>query len=320
MCLSNYSILSGKTKEINYCIGCLQGCEYGILSPLGFTCLVNPHVSQEYKNDLNPVSKPKNVMIIGAGPAGLMAARTAAQKGHTVTVYDKDTHFGGAFRSAAYPMGKGILSTVISAYREECINLGVAFKMGIEVDQALITDVKADTIIVATGSVPLAPPIPGIDGLNVYTAEDVLYGNIQLPAGPVIVCGGGEVGGETAEFIAQTNHDVTILEMQAQILSDMVEPNMYPLLQRITQQQIKILTKATVSAIANDSVSYKNSNGDEITLPAASVISAFGYKAYNPLGDIAKSLCHEVYVVGSAIKAGNALTATREGYEAALKL
>lgn len=311
---------NGKTKEINYCIGCLQGCEYGILSPLGFTCLVNPHVSQEYKNDLNPVSKPKNVMIIGAGPAGLMAARTAAQKGHTVTVYDKDTHFGGAFRSAAYPMGKGILSTVISAYREECINLGVAFKMGIEVDQALITDVKADTIIVATGSVPLAPPIPGIDGLNVYTAEDVLYGNIQLPAGPVIVCGGGEVGGETAEFIAQTNHDVTILEMQAQILSDMVEPNMYPLLQRITQQQIKILTKATVSAIANDSVSYKNSNGDEITLPAASVISAFGYKAYNPLGDIAKSLCHEVYVVGSAIKAGNALTATREGYEAALKL
>ncbi|WP_326839095.1 FAD-dependent oxidoreductase [Clostridium aromativorans] len=177
-----------------------------------------------------------------------------------------------------------------------------------------------DAIIVATGSKPLTPPISGIDCKNVYTAEDVLYGNIHLPQGPVVVCGGGEVGGETAEFISQTNRDVTILEMKPQILSDIVPPNRVVLVQRMVEQQIKIITNATVNSITENSISYKDVEGNKITIPATTVVSAFGYKAYNPLEDIAKSICDEVYVVGSAVKAGNALVATKEGYEAALKL
>lgn len=85
--------------------------------------------------------------------------------------------------------------------------------MGTEVTEDLIRTAKPDAIVVATGSRPLTPPIPGIDGKNVVTAEDVLYGNVEVGNGPVVVCG-GEVGGETAEFIAQTNRDVTILEMK----------------------------------------------------------------------------------------------------------
>lgn len=315
-----YKAQNGKEIEINYCIGCLQGCEFGLLTPLGFTCLVNPRVSREYKDDLSKVENPKNVMIVGVGPAGLMAARTAATKGHTVTVYDKDTHFGGAFRSAAYPMGKGVLSTVISSYREQCINLGVTFKMGVEVNEDVINEAHPDAIILATGSKPLVPNIPGIEGANVVTAEDVLYGNIMIPQGPVVVCGGGEVGCETAEFIAQTCFDVTVLEMKPQVLSDMVPPNMVSLLQRMMQKQIKMITNATVSSITENSVSYKDASGNEVSIPATTVVSAFGYKAYNPLEEIAKKLCKEVYVVGSAVKAGNALLATNEGYNTALKL
>ena len=108
-----------------------------------FTCLVNPR---------------------------LLAARIAAQRGHNVTVYDKDTHFGGVFRSAAYPMGKGELSTVISAYRKQCEVLGVTFKMGQEVSEDTIKEARPDTIVVATGSVPLTPPIEGINSENVVTA------------------------------------------------------------------------------------------------------------------------------------------------------
>ena len=185
-----------------------------------FTCLVNPRCTREFEHDLLKADNTKNVMIIGAGPGGLMAARTAAQRGHNVTVYDKDTHFGGVFRSAAYPMGKGELSTVISAYRKQCEVLGVIFKMGQEVSEDTIKEARPDTIVVATGSVPLTPPIEGINSENVVTAEDVLYGKKDVNQGPVVVCGGGELGGETAEFIAQTNHDVTILEMKPAIITD----------------------------------------------------------------------------------------------------
>ncbi|WP_270438868.1 FAD-dependent oxidoreductase [Faecalibacillus intestinalis] len=126
--------------------------------------------------------------------------------------------------------------------------------------------------------------------------------------------------GETAEFIAQTNHDVTILEMKPAILTDMVVTNMIPNMERLHQQQIKIVTNATVSKINENAVSYKNADGDEIAIPASTVVSAFGYKAYNPLENVAKENCNEVYVIGSAVKAGNALTAIQDGYQAGLKL
>lgn len=251
-----------------------------------FTCLVNPRCTREFEHDLLKADNTKNVMIIGAGPGGLMAARTAALRGHNVTVYDKDTHFGEV--------------------------LGVTFKMGKEVSE----EARPDTIVVATGSVPLTPPIEGINSENVVTAEDVLYGKIDVNQGPVVVCGGGE----TAEFIAQTNHDVTILEMKPAILTDMVVTNMIPTMERLHQQQIKIVTNATVSKINENAVSYKNADGDEITIPASTVVSAFGYKAYNPLEYVAKENCNEVYVIGSAVKAGNALTAIQDGYQAGLKL
>ncbi|MCD8027129.1 MAG: FAD-dependent oxidoreductase [Erysipelotrichaceae bacterium] len=311
----------GKFDEINYCIGCFQGCVLGIFSPGGMTCLVNPQVTREYKDSIVKTNNPKNVMIVGSGPAGLMAARTAAQEGHHVTVYEKDSHLGGAFRSAAYLMGKGVLSTVISSYRQQCINLNVNFKMNSEVNEELIKEVNPDAIILATGSLPLMPNISGIDNQNVFTAEDVLYGNVDLPEGDVVVCGGGEVGCETAEFIAQTHHKVTVVEMKPAVLTEMIGTNnLGGFMQRLQQQQIQIITNATVTSINEKSVSHKDINGNIVDIPTTTVISAFGYKAYNPLEEIAKKYCDEVYVAGSAVKAGNALVATKEGFEVALKL
>ncbi|WP_288156450.1 NAD(P)-binding protein [uncultured Sharpea sp.] len=81
------------------------------------TCLVNPRVGREYECDLTPTNQPKKVMVIGGGPAGLMAARTAAIKGHQVELFEAKDSLGGQFKSAAYPIGKGELSTMTSSYR-----------------------------------------------------------------------------------------------------------------------------------------------------------------------------------------------------------
>lgn len=312
----------GRFDEINYCLGCLQGCGNSLFGPKGeVDCLVNPRVGREYVDSLDPVEQPKKVMIIGAGPAGLMAARIAAQKGHNVTIYEATSHLGGAFRSAAYPTGKGELSTVISSYSVQCKKLGVKFIMNTPVTEEIIKEEKPDSIIVATGSKPFNPPIKGIDGNNVVSAEDVLYGNKELPFGPVVVCGGGEVGGETAEFIsANTMLPVTIIEMMSEILKEMVFQNKVPLMESIYKKGIQVITNAKVVEITESSVSYQDAENNIVTIPATSVVSAFGYRAYNPLEETAKKYCQEVYVVGSAVKAGNAMVAIREGYEAALKL
>ena len=310
---------AGKYDEINPCINCLQGCLQGLLTSRP-TCLVNPRVTNEVEADLTTVNTPKTVMVIGAGPAGLMAARTAAVRGHKVTLYEQETYFGGAFRAAAVPVGKGALSGVISSYRRQCESLGVSFRMGTAVTEEIIKNEKPDVIIIATGSKPIAPPIKGIDSTNVVTAEDVLNGICDIKPGPVVVCGGGEVGGETAEFISLTNQDVTILEMRPEILADMFLFNKLEVIDSLGRRGVKVISNATVSEISENGVSYKTADGNVNTIPAGTVVSAFGYKAYNPLEDAARKYCDEVYIIGSAVKAGNALTAIKQGYQAGLKV
>ena len=112
-------------------------------------------------------------MVIGVVPAGLVAARTAAIKGHDVSLYEASSHLGGQFRSAAYPIGKGELSTTTSSYRANLEALNVPVHLNSEVSEEMIQEIKPDAIILATGAKPMVPPIKGIDGKNVFTAEDL---------------------------------------------------------------------------------------------------------------------------------------------------
>lgn len=311
---------AGKFENIRYCIGCLQGCEAGLLAGTCATCLVNPRVGREYENPMEKTASPKKVMIIGGGPAGLMAAETAAKIGHDVTVYEAKAQLGGQFRSAAFPPGKGELSTFVSSLRKSLEDLKVPVHTGTEVTEDLIRAEKPDVVIIATGAKPLVLPIEGIHGANVVTAEDVLLGNVDVKPGPVVVCGGGEVGGETAHFLTQTCQDITLIEMRDDILNDMFPLMRMCLMDYIKEGGIKILTGAKVASITEDAVSYTDADGNLKSVPAATVVSAFGYKAYNPLEETVRKYCDNVKVVGCAVKAGNALTAVREGYEAALAL
>jgi pyruvate/2-oxoglutarate dehydrogenase complex dihydrolipoamide dehydrogenase (E3) component len=192
--------------------------------------------------------------------------------------------------------------------------------MGVEVTEEMIRDEKPDAVIIATGAKPLSLPIKGMDGENVVNAEDVLLGKADVKPGPVVVCGGGEVGGETAHFLTQVCQDITLVEMRDDILVDMFPLMKMQLMEYIREARIKVLTSARVAEITKDSVKYTDSEGNLQSVPAATVVSAFGYKAYNPLEEAAKKYCDNVKVVGCAVKAGNALVAVREGYEAALAL
>ena len=142
----------GHLSNIRYCIGCLQGCEQKLFEGTSITCLVNPRIGLEYESELTPVETPKKVLVIGGGPGGLMAAETAARRGHRVTVYEKKADLGGQFKSAAYPIGKGELAIFISSARQNLSDMQVPIHLNTEVTPELLEAEKPDAIIVATGA------------------------------------------------------------------------------------------------------------------------------------------------------------------------
>lgn len=310
----------GRFDEIHYCIGCLQGCAASILAGGDVTCLVNPRVGREFENGFMKSDKSKKVMVIGAGPAGLETALVAAKRGHKVEIFEKERELGGQFRAAAYPVDKGELTTLISSLRSSLKKIGVPIHLGIEVNEETVREFQPDAVVLGTGAKPLVPCINGIERDNVVTAEDILLGKSDFGFGQVVVCGGGEVGGETAHLIAQINHNVTIVEMQPDILNDMPYVTKMIMLKMLEEAKVKIITNAKVLKITDEGVGYEDKSGNIHTLPAELVVSAFGYRSYNPLEEICKKICQEVYTIGGAVKAGNAVTAMREGYEVATRL
>ncbi|MEL7657754.1 MAG: FAD-dependent oxidoreductase, partial [Bacillota bacterium] len=211
---------SGDFEAIRYCIGCLQACVMHLLMGNEISCVVNPEIGQEYKTDYTKVDAPKKVMVVGAGPGGLEAAMIASKRGHNVTIFEKKDDIGGQFKSAAYPPCKGELATFTSWIRRELNKLGVEIKLNTNVTEKSIREFNPDAIVLATGGEPVKFDIKGIDKDHVVFAEDVLLG--KVPTNDlIVVCGGGEVGGETAAALALEEKNVSVVEMLPEMLKEL---------------------------------------------------------------------------------------------------
>lgn len=303
---------AGKFETIRHCIGCLQGCVFAQEAPFGSRCLVNPTLGEEANLDYSKVENPKKVVVIGAGPGGLEAARAASIKGHDVTLIEKQGFTGGQFKSAAYPPFKGGLATYLSWMNNEIENLPIKVLLNTEATKELIDEINPDTIICATGGTPLMPPIKGIDGKNVVTAEQILLGQVQ-PADLIVVAGGGEVGGETAAFLAMQERGVSVVEMRDALLKDLdgcASSELFPILNKYGVQQY-VNTK--VEEIKETGVVVSNATGT-FEIPAQQVVLGLGYKPNNTLYETLKESYKDVRIVGGAVKTSNAMYAIKEGF------
>lgn len=323
-----------RLEDMTPCIACLQGCVANMYAGKPICCLTNPQLGREVEG-IPSAEKAKKVYVIGGGVAGMYAAYIAKIRGHEVTLFEATDKLGGNMRLAAYPPGKGDITNMIRSYIVKCEKAGVEIKMNTKVTADMLKADTPDAVILATGSETLILPfIKGITNPEIVHGVDCLEGT--RPVGhKVLVVGGGMVGAETAEFLAEQGHEVSIIEMRDAIGPDVIHEHRVFLMKAFEEYGIEQITSAAVSEIFADGVSYKNAadKSDETLYEARgfdTVILSMGFSSrythregqevIYDFADELKAIVPEVHVVGDATRARRALDATKEAFDAAMKL
>jgi len=341
--------IEGRLGAINQCIACNQGCFDNIFNGLPASCLVNPIVGREHEIKINKVDKPKRVAIIGAGPAGLEAAITLAQRGHIVDLYEKEESIGGQFNLASLVPDKEGFFNLLLYYAYQLEHYGVNVHLGKLISKNGFSKLKADEIIIATGAVPLVPNIEGLEDAiedgYVKLAWNVLLNEFYGMSDNIVIIGGGAVGCDVAlyltqdgtmdektarfllendaedpllvqQLLKQSTRKVMILEMLDKIGKDIGRSTRWPIMQQLKRRGVKMYTNTKVTKIEDKKV-FAETNGQTQIFDAGLIVLATGVVSYNPFSKVKDERIH---VIGDATKPGKALDAIKQGFELALTI
>ncbi|WP_433850773.1 FAD-dependent oxidoreductase [Brucella pseudogrignonensis] len=226
---------AGRVEDIRQCIGCTQACVGHVDIGLGVGCIYNPITGrEELWGEMEPAAVVKKVIVIGAGPAGLEAARTSAERGHKVILIDRGKRIGGQVNLVMKTPKRDSFEEIILWFERQLPKLGVEIRLRTEATVENILAESADEIIVATGSTAYMPEIEGADGPNVYTARDVMEGKAQLGNNVVLfdAIGRGE-GATVADYIADQGRKVNIVTGLEKLAPDMPSPTRHHLLEKL---------------------------------------------------------------------------------------
>jgi len=309
-------VSQGRAGEIRKCIACCQGCIDELFQDHPITCTVNPRTGFEKEFPLDRAAKPRKVLVIGGGPAGMEAARVAAMRGHTVTLWEKAGNLGGQLSLAAVPPQKGEIATFAEFLTGELARMKVNVATG---KAATLDAVRAEgfeAVVVATGAVPATIGVPGAEGRNVAMAWDVLAGKREVGR-KVAVIGGGLVGCETAEFLAEKGHEVTIIEMLPNIASDVGPLVGALLLDRLANRGVRTVTGAKVASIGDHDVTVETEGRKSTLTGFDSIVMAVGSKADDTLARELEGSGIDYFVIGDASRPRRITHAVYEGMRVA---
>jgi 2,4-dienoyl-CoA reductase (NADPH2) len=338
---------TGKADQIFRCVACNQGCFDHVFSFRSVACLVNPRAGCEEEFFVTPSSKPKKVLVIGGGPAGMKAACVAAERGHRVTLVEKSSRLGGQVLLNAKIPGRTEMISVVEDLENNLKSLPVEILLSEVATVSFIKERNPDALILATGASPLRPDIPGIDHENVAMAWDVLSGS-KTTGRRVVIIGGNAVGLETALFLAHQgtippevlhflmtnraetpetleklirkgNKEVCVVEMARKAGVDIGPSTRWTVFSEIKRLGVKILTGAKAVEITEEGVKIETEQGTDM-IPADSVVVAVGSKSENRLAEELAGEVPDLHTIGDAKEPRNAMEAIKEGFLAALKI
>jgi 2,4-dienoyl-CoA reductase-like NADH-dependent reductase (Old Yellow Enzyme family)/NADPH-dependent 2,4-dienoyl-CoA reductase/sulfur reductase-like enzyme len=312
-------VRDGRWQEIRSCISCNQGCIGALVSGMSFTCLVNPEAGREWELGFERAPDPKRVLVAGAGPAGLEAARVAASRGHDVTLYERDDALGGQFRLASIPPRKQEIAAYLRYVSRQLEQLGVEVLLGQELTPSLASEARPDAVVVATGCRPLEPALGGNAGADLVTAQEVLAGRARTGE-RVLVAGGGQLGCETAEFLHEQGRQVSLLEMRPELAVDERSVPRRWLLHNLSRTSVKQLTSTRIVEIHDDGVVVEREGRREVLAGIDTVVLALGAEPENRLARELEGKVAELHVIGDAQQPANALAAIAAGAEVGRRL
>lgn len=302
----------GRPEDIRKCICCTL-CVHEVLNSRIMRCSVNPLVGREWQ-EITKAEKVKKVMVIGAGPAGMEAARVCALRGHEVTLYEKTKELGGGqLKLATVAPHKEELKGIAAYYAVQLKKLGVKQKLGVEVTASLVKRVKPDVVVVATGAEPDLLEIPGAKKKKVVSSWDVLSGKAKVGK-TVVVVGGGLIGCDTAEYLVEQGKQVTITTRQEKIGYNMEFVNRNALMLRFAEENVRIETQVSCKEVTNEGIVAADKWGKEISIKAETVILAVRIKSVNSLKKELSWKVPELYVIGDAKEPRKIVDAIAEGF------
>ena len=307
--------LAGCQDDVVPCVKCMR-CHDSDNYAQHMQCTVNPYVGMEEAIARMPEPEGgKKVAVIGGGPAGMMAALTAADRGHMVTLFEKTGALGGALKFATYVSFKWPLREYKDYLIAQIAKSAVDVRLNTEAAPA---DVDGyDVVIAAVGADPVVPPIPGME--HALPACDS-YGREDTLGNEVVVIGGGQVGCETALHLAKLGKKVTIIEMQSALAPDASKTHRDEMLVEFEKEPNFIpVLNAKVCSADEKAVTYEQ-GGRTVTVPCDSVVLAAGMRAKITLADSFMGLTPEFDEIGDCVRARTVEWATKEGFYAAMRI
>lgn len=307
---------SGRKDDITKCCRCFT-CFYNYLTNRTFCCALNPVVGNELENKSGfPASAPKKVMVVGGGVGGMEAAITAAKRGHTVTLFEKNDRLGGQLLSEQYIPFKQDMYNFAKVLERRLKETNAEIRLNTEITAEDVAKLKADVVMVAIGATPVIPPIEGIDSPKVAGLL-ALHSKEPQVGQKVVILGGGLVGSEAAIYLDGLGKDVTVVEMKDDWAADAYFMHKNAMNIYIRNSRIKIYTDTMAKAVTEEGLTCETKDG-ELLLEADTILLAAGMKTDQEFVNSFYNTADRVFMIGDCVKPGRVLEAVTLGYNRAI--
>ncbi|MBW1857380.1 MAG: FAD-dependent oxidoreductase [Deltaproteobacteria bacterium] len=313
-------VLEGEEDEVRPCVAC-NVCLARLFRDAPMTCYINPVCAHEWdeKYQIKPSEMEKNIMIVGAGPAGLECAWVAAERGHEVHVYDKRNELGGTIIEASKaPYGDDELYGQISFSKVKAEKAGVEFHLGTEVTAELIEEEMPDSVVLATGPNYIKGTAPGFDRENVVSVIDVLNGTAQVGEN-VVIWGNLKPGIGLALFLAKQGKRVTIVGKEKKLGKDINPSFLWRYVGYLKQNKVTAYSDCAIEEITDDGVIVLTYDGYRIPVKADTVVTS-EREPNNILKDVVQENSIELFVIGDALTPRNLSSAVHDGYRIGIRI
>ena len=313
-------VLEGREDEIRHCVAC-NLCLARLFRDAPMTCYINPLCAHEHDESFYPqkAEEEKEVMIVGAGPAGLECAYVAAQRGHEVHVYDKRDELGGTLLEASKaPYGDEELMTCVSYQKKMCEMAGVEFHLGTEVTDDLIQEEMPDTVVLATGPVYSKIQGPGGDRENVVNVLDVMAGKAEVGEN-VVVWGNRKPGIGVALHLVKKGKKVTIVGREKSAGFDINPSFKWRYMIYLRQNGIMAYNDCNIDEINDGEIIVKTFDGYRFPVKCDTVIVS-DRGANDSLKKVVQGEGVELFVIGDALVPRNLSSAVHDGYRIGIRI